>query len=217
MTRLSKSARRFDGGGVTDTHLEKTGMGPDATPHTHLVPAGHGYAFEVKMGEHLRVVDLHGKQVVDFAAWALPDTKEKLSMAYTRLRLAGITPMVGECLLTNKDEPIFRLVADTVKVHDMTFPSCFPEMYEKLGQKGHRSCAANFAEVMRPYGMKSYLEVTDPFNIFQNTPNYTLKPLNSSRAGDYIQLEALKDTVCAVSCCPYDVVSPLSALSPASG
>ncbi|KAF7505859.1 hypothetical protein GJ744_012481 [Endocarpon pusillum] len=78
-------------------------------------------------------------------------------------------------------------------------------MDEKLGQKGHRSCATNIAEVMKPYGMKSHLEVTHPFNVFQNTPNYTIKALNTSRPGDYIQFEALKDTVCAVSCCPYDL------------
>ena len=91
-------------------------------------------------------------------------------------------------------------------LEDMTFMSCFPEMYEKLGLKGHRSCASNIAEVMKTHGMKSYLEVTDPFNIFQNTPYYTLKGLNSSRPGDYIQFKALKDAVCAVSCCPYDQV-----------
>lgn len=92
-----------------------------------------------------------------------------------------------------------------VKVHDMTFPSCFPELYEKLGRSGHRSCATNIAKVMKPYKMESYLEVTDPFNISQNTPSHTLKALNGSRPGDYVQFEALKDTVCAVSCCPYDI------------
>ena len=94
----------------------------------------------------------------------------------------------------------------SVKVHEMTLMLCFPEIYEKLGLKGHRSCAANFAQVMEPYGMKSHLEVTDAFNIFQNTPNYTFKALNSSRPGDYLQFEALKGTICAVSCCPYDQV-----------
>jgi uncharacterized protein len=56
---------------------------------------------------------------------------------------------------------------------------------------------------MRPYGMGSYLECTDPFNIFQNTPNYTLKALGCSKPGDYIQFEALMDCICAASCCPF--------------
>lgn len=210
MTRSLKSIQYSDSEGNATTRTNCHGASeirPQSDMHVHTVPAGHGYAFEVKAGHHFRVVDLHGLQVVDFAAWALPDLKEKLSMAYSRFHLKGTTPMVGECLMTNKDEAILRIVEDTVKVHDMTFMSCFPEMYERLGRKGHRSCATNIAQVMKPYGMKSHLEVTDPFNIFQNTPNYTIKALNTSRPGDYIQFEALKDTVCAVSCCPYDLVS----------
>ncbi|KAK6439045.1 hypothetical protein LTR95_004743 [Oleoguttula sp. CCFEE 5521] len=176
------------------------------TPTTHIIPASHGLAFEVKAGTRFRVVDLYGSQVVDFAAWVQgTHLREYLSMAYTRYHLSGATPTVGEELWTNNDEPILRIVEDTVKVHDMTFMSCFPKMYEKAGVKGHRSCAGNIVEAMEPYGMKSYLDVTDPFNIFQNTPNYTLKPLAPSKPGDYIEFEALKDIVCAASCCPYDL------------
>lgn len=175
-------------------------------PKTYIVKSSHGFAFEVKKGEHFRVVDLYGEQVVDFAAWVQgTHLVEKLSMAYTRYHLDGVTPAIGEYLWTNKDEPILKIVDDTVKVHDMTFMSCFPEMYAKKGHKGHRSCASNIAEAMEKYGMKSYLEVTDPFNIFQNTPNYSLKRLGSSKAGDFIEFEAMKDCICAASSCPYEL------------
>ncbi|KAK5136020.1 hypothetical protein LTR08_004274 [Meristemomyces frigidus] len=181
-----------------NTSHEQTG------PKTHIILAAHGFAFEVRKGEHFRVVDLYGEQ--DFAAWVQgTDLVEKLSMAYTRFHLAGATPAIGEYLWTNKDEPILQIVHDTVKVHDMTIMSCFPEMYAKEGLTNHRSCAGNMAEVMKPYGMGSYLEVTDPFNIFQNTPNYSLKPLGSSKPGDYVEFVAMKDCICAASCCPYDL------------
>lgn len=187
-------------------------IGPPAPlTNTKVVQAAHGYAFAVKKGSRFRVVDIHGQQVVDFAAWPLPGLKgkpnlfHKLSMSYTRYHLSGATPAVGECLWTNKDEPLLKITADTVKTHDMTFMSCFPEMYEKEGFKGHRSCATNIAEAMEPWGMKNYLEISDPFNIFQNTPLYTLKPLNPSKPGDYIEFEAQDDCVCAVSSCPYEL------------
>ena len=83
-------------------------------------------------------------------------------MSHTRLRLGGVQPAIGECLYSNVDRPMFRVVEDTVKMHDMTFPSCYPELYERRGLKGHRSCATNIAEVMGSFGMRSYLEVTDP-------------------------------------------------------
>ncbi|OCK82517.1 hypothetical protein K432DRAFT_262618, partial [Lepidopterella palustris CBS 459.81] len=181
----------------------------DPQTSTYIVPAAHGYSFFVQSGTRFRIIDLHGEQVVDFMAWARTSLKfpfeEKVSMAYTRYHLSGATPAIGECLWTNRDRPLLRITADTVKVHDMTFMSCFPELYAKKGLKGHRSCAENIAEAMEKWGMKSYLEIAEPFNIFQNTPNYTLKRLGSSKPGDYIEFEALGDAVCAVSCCPYDL------------
>jgi len=98
-----------------------------------------------------------------------------------------------------------RLVSPDLELTCSQFMSCFPEMYAKKGVENHRSCAGNIAEVMEPHGMGSYLEVTDPFNIFQNTPNYSLKPLGSSKPGDYIEFKAMKDCICAASCCPYDL------------
>lgn len=171
---------------------------------THIVKAGHGFAFKVSKGEQFRFVDLYGEQVVDFCAWVQStNLTEKLSMAYSRYHLNGVQPAVRECLWTNQDREIFRVVDDTVKVHDMTFMCCNPGLYEKRGVKDHRACATNIAEAMMPDGLGSWLDVPDPFNIFQNTPNYSLKPLGNSKAGDYIQFEALQDCICAVSCCPY--------------
>ena len=49
------------------------------------------------------------------------------------------------------------------------------------------------------------LTIPTSFNIFQNTPNYSLKPLGPSKPGDYIEFEAMQDCICAASCCPYDL------------
>lgn len=174
----------------------------------HVVPAAYGYAFSVTKGSRFRVIDTHGEQVVDFMAWVHdePFTRlEKMSTAYTRYHLSGVQPAIGECLWSNADRPLLRVTADTVKVHDMTFMSCFPALYEKKGIHGHRSCAQNIFEAMQHFGMKNALEIAEPFNIFQNTPNYSLKRLGSSKPGDYIEFEALEALVCAVSSCPYDL------------
>ncbi|KAL9048516.1 MAG: hypothetical protein Q9206_005990 [Seirophora lacunosa] len=177
---------------------------------THIVPGGHGHAFEVKKGTAFRIVDLHGRQIVDLMAWVLPypSSLEHLSMSYTRYVLNGeAPPAVGDCLVTNKQEPIFKITADVCHTHDMTFMACNPAFYAGMGLKGHRSCAENIAEAMKPWGMQSYLEATavDPFNVFQNTPDMSLKDLGSSRPGDFVVFEVLKDAVVAVSSCPYDL------------
>ncbi|KAF7676070.1 hypothetical protein GT037_005575 [Alternaria burnsii] len=44
-----------------------------------------------------------------------------------------------------------------------------------------------------------------PFNAFQNTPYYTIKVWkDSSKPGDFKELEVLMATVVAVRCCPYE-------------
>lgn len=58
---------------------------------------------------------------------------------------------------------------------------------------------------MKPHGMEDILQVPEPFNCFQNTPNYSLKAMGSSKPGDYVEFEALVGVLVAVSCCPYDV------------
>jgi uncharacterized protein YcgI (DUF1989 family) len=199
---------------------KKTVSAPDGfyanrTLSKHMVPAGHGRAFAVSKDTQFRIVDLHGEQVVDFMAWVAPDCTtrsslpslplEKMSMAYTRYHLRGVTPAINEALYSNADRPLLRITDDTVKVHNMTYMTCFPKMYEEQGLRGHRSCAQNIFEVMQEYGMRDILEVSDPFNCFQNTPNYSLKAMGSSKPGDFIEFEALTDLICAVSCCPYDV------------
>lgn len=96
-----------------------------------------------------------------------------------------------------------------MKVHDMTFMACFPKLYTDKGRYGHRSCAENVVEAMACAGYQnivpSVLQVPEPFNCFQNTPNYSLKAMGSSKPGDYIEFEALEDLVIAVSCCPYEI------------
>ncbi|KAL8900067.1 MAG: hypothetical protein Q9207_005873 [Kuettlingeria erythrocarpa] len=181
-----------------------------ADSQKHIVSGGHGYAFEVKKGSSFRIVDMHGQQIVDMMAWVLPypSSLEHLSMSYTRYALNGSAPpAIGDCLVTNKQEPIFKLTADVCHTHDMTFMACNPAFYAEKGLKGHRSCAENIAEAMKPWGMRSYLEATavDPFNVFQNTPDMTLKDLGCSRPGDFVEFEVLKDAVVGVSSCPYDV------------
>lgn len=182
---------------------------PRSSLKTHIVPAGHGFAWEVRASSHFRVVDLHGQQITDFMAWAAPYSRatnsEHFSTSYTRFALGGpAPPEVGESLYSNADRPMFTLIADTVKVHDMQFCACNPGLYHRIDKDGHRSCATNIAEAMAPYGMKHWTEVVSPFNIFQNTPYFTLKALSSSKPGDYIEFKAEMDAICAVSSCPYE-------------
>ena len=190
----------------------------------HTIPAAHGFAFTVPAHTSFRIVDLHGQQVVDLMAWALPfstsTASEHFSTSYTRYNLKGMAPpQEGEYLYTNHDRKMIKVVEDKVKCHDMLFMACNPGFYQRLGKEGHRSCASNMAEAMNEWighqkpderavagdetAEFKWYQVHDPFNTFQNTPYYTLKALECSRKGDYIEMRAEMDCVIALSSCPY--------------
>lgn len=57
-----------------------------------LVPGKQGLAVELDPGQHLRVVDVEGRQVVDMALFNLDNLREKLSTSYSRTRYVGRSP-----------------------------------------------------------------------------------------------------------------------------
>ncbi|KNG47336.1 isochorismatase hydrolase [Stemphylium lycopersici] len=113
----------------------------------HIVPARRGHAFPVSKGKHSHIVDLHCEQAIDLVVWVVAPTRrrtsnqdknttppalplETLSTAYTCCHLCGVAPAMSEHLYSNNDRRILRVTADTIKVHDMTFMSCFPQIHE---------------------------------------------------------------------------------------
>lgn len=183
---------------------------PDCQLKTHIIPPAHGYAFRVKPGQRFRIVDLHGQQVVDLMAWTYPysrtESTQHSSMSYTRHRLGGSAPPeVGEYIYTNLDEPMLKVIADTVKTHDMLFMACNPSFYKLQGHVNHRNCAENISGAVSEagFGHVGWNDVVDPFNVFQNTPYYSLKALGCSKPGDFIEFEAHMDCIVGLSCCPY--------------
>jgi len=221
-------------------NLSFSAWSPNTGITSTIVKAGHGFAFSVAKGQKFRITDLKGRQIVDFLAWKqqpassstgthsrrgsststssgsgiaapLADPQVRFSAGHTRWQLGGATPALNEHLYANSGAAMFVVAADTVRIHDMTFPCCYPELYARAGRAGHRACASNIAEAVTlagywPAGEMDHRDVHDPFNVFQNTPFYKLNgDLMSSVAGDYIEMVALMDVICAVSSCPYDL------------
>ncbi|KAL9095816.1 MAG: hypothetical protein Q9165_001813 [Trypethelium subeluteriae] len=193
---------------MTIRHVEDQKPSP---PQSILIRGGHGGALAIPRHSIFRITDLHGSQIVDLLAFRLPSLREHLSVSYTRYHHRGGALAAGDRLYTNDNRPILRIRADTVRVHDMTFMACNPGFYAEQGLAGHRNCAENLVEGLRSWGVgegvvRDRLDLPDPWNVFQNTPEYTLKGgLGTSRAGDYIELEAEMDVLVVGSSCPYDV------------
>lgn len=183
------------------------------------VPARAGRAVRLAAGDRLAVVNTHGTQVVDLWALGLPDVSECLSMVHTRSSLRRLRPHVGDVLVTNRRQPILRLIEDTSPgVHDTVIAACDLERYRQLGVEGyHDNCCDNFRAAIAAAGIERS-EVPDPLNLFMNFPwdaDGRLDALPTvSAPGDRVTFGAERDVLVVVSACPMDLVPINGAAGP---
>jgi uncharacterized protein YcgI (DUF1989 family) len=87
-----------------------------------VIPPKQGLALTVRAGQHLRVTDLEGKQVVDMALFNLANPREKLSTSYSRTRYvprpgAEYVPRdkltEGDTLMSTICRPMMTIVKET--------------------------------------------------------------------------------------------------------
>jgi hypothetical protein len=173
------------------------------------VPGGHGRSISIVEGEYICVRDIDGGQCGDFWAIDAEDFNHFLSPSHTWVHIGKIQPRVGDELVTNRREPILKIISDDVGWHDMLVPACDTQRYERYyGVTGHRNCHDNFLEAMstRDWGRR---QVPQPFNLFMNTfiePDGTLRIRDPiSEAGDTIIMIAKMNLMVVVSACPMDL------------
>jgi uncharacterized protein len=164
----------------------------------------------VRAGRRFRLTTPRGQQAADFFALADDDPNEWLSPMHTWTWTRSVRPGEGQTFLSNRRNPLVEFVEDGAGgVHDMLLAACDQARYRQLGFDGyHASCAENLALALRALGRE--LPVTpQPVNFFTNTEVDADQALvarpNPVPAGSYVVLEAVKDLVCAVSSCPFDL------------
>lgn len=182
-----------------------------------LIPGGHGRAFPVSRGQCLEIVDVEGQQVADFVAFAAQDRREWISTSHTRSATLRLSLEVGDQLESNWRRPMFRIVHDDVKSHDVITQMCDERRYRlDYAVEGHRSCRTNFADAYSPWGIGEW-EIPDPFNLFQNAPIHPDRSFGNEtppgKAGDAIVLEVLMDSIAGISACPQDL-NPCNGFNP---
>jgi hypothetical protein len=183
-----------------------------------ILPARQGIAITLRAGERLRIINVHGGQVVDTWALAQADPREYLSMEHTRTSLGKLVPATGDDLYSSRRRPLLTLAEDTSPgAHDTLIAACDPERYRQLGADGdHASCAENFRRALSSENIDPD-HVPAPLNLFMNIAwdaNGRLEFLASpARPGDYVTLEAATDVTVVLSACPMDL-NPINAGGP---
>ena len=178
-----------------------------------IIPATYGKAFVVRKGQIMTIIQVEGPQMVDAVFFNANDLKEVFHAGMT----AAINMMNEEGTMLKvkklyskppRDNVMMEVVEDPVGVHlAWNGGRCSRSFYEALGERNHRSCQDNLAEVLAPHGLTED-DVPDVFNAFMNVAGIeegkfeTIMPV--SKKGDYISLRAEMDILAAVSACPFD-------------
>jgi hypothetical protein len=175
------------------------------------IPARRGKAAYLQQGQHVRVINSHGQQVIDTWAFNRHDLSECMSMEHVRTALGRIMVHVGEALVTTQRRPILTLIEDTSPgVHDTLLAACDRYRYELLGcTTYHDNCTDNLANALAELELVSP-KTPSPWNLFMNIPVHPDGHLSFeppvSRPGDCVLLRAEMDCVIAFSACPQDMV-----------
>ena len=101
------------------------------------IPARRGIAARVRAGQHVRIVNTHGTQVVDAWAFSAADPTEWMAMEASRAWFLKLAAAVGDSFVTNRRRPILTLVEDTSGcAHDTLMAPCDRHRYGAPRRRG---------------------------------------------------------------------------------
>lgn len=165
-----------------------------------------GAGFELKKGQKLKVTDLNGEQVSDFFCFMKSNAEEYLSSGRTLDYLSKIFIGEGDLLYSSESRPMAKVVEDKVGRHDFLLTPCSKDTFRIIyGDKHpHHGCQGNLLKAFKEMGLElNSLPTT--FNLFMNVlvdeqGRLTVAP-PTSKAGDYIVIEALEDLMVGLTAC----------------
>jgi len=178
------------------------------------VPPGEAFAYEVRRGQYIQIMDVQGRECSDFQAFSQrgldAGTERDIDPTTTRSLGGALYPTPGlySKYYANDMEPLVEIVQDTCGRHDTFGLACTARYYEDLGYPGHVNCSDNINRELAGYGVRpraGWPAINFFFNTLLDDCNAILMDDPWSRPGDFVLLRALSDLVCVSSACPCDV------------
>lgn len=182
------------------------------------IAARAGWSRVIKKGEMMRIIDLHGKQAVDFLCWNAHDHEDRYAAADTmKINETGIFLTTGTTFYSVGLTPLMTITADTCGSHDTIGGGCSAELnkfrYDVDNQTG---CRENFLAEMAKVGMGKR-DMAANINFFMYVPvsadgQMDMGP-SISKPGDYVDLRADSDVLAVISNCP-QINNPVNDYNP---
>jgi uncharacterized protein len=179
---------------------------PGRVVDDRIVPARGEWSGVVSTGHVLRIVDLEGRQAVDFLCYAAADPSERYNAADTTKFAGTIFLTTGHGLYSGVGRRLFTIVADTCGRHDTIGGACSSESNRfRYGVEGEANCRDNFLLALARFGL-GRKDIVANVNWFMNVPveaDGRMAIVDGwSKPGDYVDLRAETDVLVAISNCP---------------
>lgn len=203
--------------GIGDQLLRKAAQVEGTVLRDSIVQAGAHAAFRMKANERLRIIDLEGRQAVDFLCYDGADTENRYNAANTMKVNRSVYIGRGFRLFSDHGDVLMTIVEDTVGGHD-TIGGCCSEPMNRLryGVPDTPNCRANFIAALKAHGLGPR-DIPANLNFFMHVPvsaNGETEILEGkSRPGDFVELRADRDVLVAISNCP-QIFNPCNGWNP---
>lgn len=172
-----------------------------------IVPARGSWSRVIARGEMLRIIDVEGRQAVDFLCYNAHDYSDRYAAADTmKINPRGIFLSSGTVLYSVGLTPLFTIVVDTCGKHDTIGGCCSAALNTfRYGVGYQPNCRDNFLRELAKYGMGAKDMVAN-VNFFMYVPvgengEMDMGP-SISKPGDYVDLRAENDVLAVISNCP---------------
>lgn len=172
----------------------------------NVIEKRSGQGFKLRRGQKLKVTDIKGEQVSDFFCFMQSNPEEYLSNGRTLDYLSKIYLGVGDILYSSESRPMAKIIEDTVGRHDFLLTPCSKDTFSIIygDKEPHHGCEGNLLMAFAELGIKKK-SLPTTFNLFMNVVmdekgHLTVAP-PTSKAGDYIIIEALEDLYVGLTAC----------------
>ena len=182
-----------------------------------VIPPGGHWARVVRKGQTVRIVDLEGRQAVDFLCYNAARPEERYNAADTMKLGGSIFLGKGMALYSGLGNKLFTIVEDTCGYHDTIGGCCSSEINElRYSVKDTPNCRDNFLRGLAEFGL-GVKDIVTNVNFFMYVPvgpdGRMAIADGRSRPGDYVELRAEMDVLAVLSNCP-QIYNPANGYNP---
>lgn len=170
------------------------------------VAAGGRFSTLLAAGDRLRIVDLEGRQAVDFLVYSAGLPADRYNAANTMKLNGNIYLGKGARLYSDRARVMMTIVEDTVGRHD-TIGGCCSRWsnFARYGVKETPGCYHNFVAELASWSLGPS-DLVANVNFFMNVPvrqdGSMAIETGLSKPGDYVELCADMPVIAVLSNCP---------------